>query len=119
MATFNKTFLSGSTYGRPISITATAPNSPQTIHVTGTSTSVIDEVWLWVANSGSNTNVTIKWGNNDNYEVIETAVVADSGLYLVVPGLIASGNGTTGFTIAAWAGSPYQAAVFGYVNRIS
>ncbi len=49
MATFSKIKLSGSTNGRGIAVAATSTLGT-TIHATGTSASVLDEVWLYAAN---------------------------------------------------------------------
>ena len=64
MATFTKTLLSGSTQGKAIKIAATTSGSAgTTIHATGTSASIQDEVWLYAYNSAATATVlTIQWG---------------------------------------------------------
>jgi len=50
MATFTKALLSGSTQGKGIKVVATA-STGTTIHTTGTSSTTVDEVWLYAYNS--------------------------------------------------------------------
>jgi hypothetical protein len=61
-AKFTEHLLSGSTNGKPILIAATA--TPGTIiHTADSGADVIDNVYLWVANTtGSNVDLTIEWG---------------------------------------------------------
>jgi hypothetical protein len=120
MATFSKVKLSGSTNGRGIKVAATA-TAGTTIHATGTSSSILDEVWLYAYNSDTATiALTIEWGGvsapDDN---IKLSIPATSGLTLVVPGLILSGTGSVASTIAAFAGTANKIVITGYVNRIS
>ena len=62
MATFSKVLLSGSTQGKAIKVAATT-STGTTIHATGTSSSVIDEVWLYAYNSSASAVVlTIQYG---------------------------------------------------------
>jgi hypothetical protein len=120
MATFSKVKLSGSTNGRGILVAATA-SAGTTIHATGTSSSILDELWLYAYNSDTAAIVlTIEWGGttapNDN---IKLSIPATSGLTLVVPGLILSGTGAAASTVAAFAGTTNKIVITGYVNRIS
>jgi hypothetical protein len=120
MATFSKVKLSGSTNGRGIKVAATA-TAGTTIHATGTSSSILDEIWLYAYNSDSAAIVlTIEFGGvsapDDN---IKLSIPATSGLTLVVPGLILSGTGSVASTVAAFAGTANKIVITGYVNRIS
>ena len=121
MATFSKVPLSGGAGGKGIKVAATA-GTGTTIHTTSISTSVMDEVWLYCMNSnGSNTNrkLTVQYGGTtDPDELIEISVTAESGLILVVPGLILHGDGTTGRTITAIGSVANELIIYGYVNRI-
>jgi len=122
MATFTKVVLSGSTNGKAIKVAATTSGSAgTTIHATGTSSSIIDEVWLYAYNSSSAAIVlTIQWGGVtavDNETKI--SIPATTGLTLVIPGLIITGTGSAANTIAAYAGTTNVVTVSGYVNRIS
>jgi hypothetical protein len=122
MATFTKVLLSGSTQGKSIKIAATTSGSNgTTLHATGTSSSVIDEIWLYAYNSSSSAVVlTIQWGAitavDNEYKL---SIPPTSGLTLVVPGLILTGDGTTATTTRAYAGTTNVITVSGYVNRIS
>jgi hypothetical protein len=122
MATFTKELLSGSTQGKAIKIAATTAGSAgTTIHATGTSAAIDDEVWLYAYNSSSNGVVlTIQWGGVTAVDnEIKLTIPATSGLTLVVPGLIITGTGSAANTIAAYAGTTNVITVSGYVNRIS
>jgi len=122
MATFTKVLLSGSSQGKAIKIAATTSGSNgTTLHATGTSSSVIDELWLYAYNSSSSAVVlTIQWGGitavDNEYKL---SIPATSGLTLVVPGLILTGDGTTATTTRAYAGTTNVITISGYVNRIS
>ena len=122
MATFTKVLLSGSSQGKAIKIAATTSGSNgTTLHATGTSSSVIDELWLYAYNSTSAAvGLTIQWGGitavDNEYKL---SIPATSGLTLVVPGLILTGDGTTATTTRAYAGTTNVITISGYVNRIS
>lgn len=120
MASFSKEILSGSTGGRLIKVVATA-SSGTTIHATGTSSSVTDEVWLWAVNSStSNVKLTIQYGDTTSPDdEIEFTVPAESGLYLIVPGLVLRGTGAAARTVRAFAGTANVINIGGYVNRIA
>ena len=120
MATFTKVALSGSTQGRAVKVVATA-SSGTTIHATGTSSSIIDEVWLYAYNSSSdNILLTIQYGGTSTPDDdIKITLPSQSGLTLVVPGLILTGTGAAANTIRAYAGTANVIMISGYVNRIS
>jgi len=120
MATFTKVILSGSTNGKAIKVAATA-STGTTIHATGTSSSIIDEVWLYAYNSSSAAVIlTIQWGGVTAVDnETKLSIPATSGLTLVIPGLILTGTGSAANTIAAYAGTTNVVTVSGYVNRIS
>jgi len=122
MATFEKVLLSGSTQGKAIKVAATTSGSAgTTIHATGTSSSIIDEVWLYAYNSSSAAVVlTVQWGGVTAVDnETKLSIPATSGLTLVIPGLIVTGTGSAANTIAAYAATTNVVTVSGYVNRIS
>lgn len=120
MATFSKEILSGSTQGRGILVAATA-TAGTTIHATGTSTAIEDEVWLYAVNSSTNSvKLTIEFGGTTSpNDLIEFTVLPEDGLYLIVPGLILTGTGSAANTVRAFAGTASVISIFGYVNRIT
>jgi hypothetical protein len=120
MATFSKQLLSGSTGGRLIKVAATATPGT-TIHATGTSATIIDEVWLYAVNSDStDRKLTIEFGGTSSPDdLIEFTVKAESGLYLIVPGLILTGDGSSARTISAFCATTNVVMVGGFVNRIT
>ena len=120
MATFAKVKLSGSTDGKAIKVSATS-STGTTIHATGTSASIIDEVWLYAYNSSSGpVSLTIQYGGTTAVDNdIKIDIPPTSGLTLVVPGLILTGTGAAANTVYAYAGTTNVITISGYVNRIS
>jgi hypothetical protein len=120
MATFSKEKLSGSTQGKAIKVAATA-SVGTTIHATGTSATIQDEIWLYAYNSSAAAVVlTIQFGGTTAVDNdIKLSIPATSGLTLVVPGLILTGTGSAANTVAAYAGTTNVITISGYVNRIT
>jgi hypothetical protein len=120
MATFTKVPFSAQTDGQPIKVVATA-STGTTIHTTGTSASIFDEVWLYAYNSSTGPIVlTVQYGGTATPDdEIKITIPSQSGLTLVVPGLILAGTGAAGNTVAAYAGTANVVTVSGYINRIS
>jgi hypothetical protein len=122
MATFSKVLLSGSTQGKSIKIAATTSGSAgTTIHATGTSSTIEDEVWLYAYNSSASAvQLTIQWGGVTAVDnEVKLSIPSVSGLTLVIPGLILTGTGSAANTIAAYAATTNVITVTGYVNRIT
>ena len=119
MATFSKQTLSASTDGRQIKVAATA-TAGTLIHTGSTSTSVIDEIWLYAVNtSGTDVKLTVEYGGvSSPDDHIEYTVKAENGLYLIVPGLLLKGNATA-LLLRAFAGTANVICLSGYVNRIT
>ena len=114
MATYTKHILSGSTDGKGILITS--GSTPGTIIHTADETA-LDEIWLYAVNSSANDiKLTIEWGEatapNGN---IEANIPGESGLVLIVPGLIL----TNSLTVAAFAATINVIIIHGFVNRIT
>ena len=120
MATFSKVLLSGSTGGRLIKVAATATTGT-TIHATGTSATIEDEIWLYAVNSDTTARkLTIEFGGTTAPDdLIELTVAAESGLVLVVPGLVLVGTGCAARTVTAFAATANVISIGGYVNRIT
>jgi hypothetical protein len=119
MATFTKNHLSGSTDGRMIKVAATA-TAGTTIHTGPTNTAHFHEVWLYAVNSDTTARkLTIEWGNTSSPDdLIEVTIAAESGLVLVVPGLVLQGNATA-LVVRAFAATANVINIAGYVNEIS
>ena len=119
MATFSKEKLSASTDGRAVLAVATA--TPGTlVHTGSTTVATLHEVWLYAVNtSATAVKLTIEWGGvtapNDH---IEFTVPAESGLYLIVPGLLIKGNATA-LLVRAFAATASVISIHGYVNVIA
>lgn len=119
MATFSKLTLSGSIDGRSIKVAATG--TPGTLIHTGSSTvTTYDEIWLYAMNTDTtNRKLTVEWGGTSAPDdLIEVTVTAESGLFLVAPGLLIKGNATP-LVVRAFAASANVLTIHGYVNRIT
>ena len=119
MATFSKIALSGSTDGKMIQVGATS--SPgTTIHTGSTTATTYDEIWLYAVNSDTTARkLTIEWGGTSSpSDLIEFTVAAESGLYLITPGLVIKGNATA-LVVRAFCASASVVNIAGYVNRIT
>lgn len=121
MATYTKQFLSESISGKAVNITATGANTTL-IHTTPSSSSSMDEVWLYATNATTSDIMfnLLYGGTNFTTDILfEGVIEAYGGNVLICPGLIAKGNGTTGFSIHGNSSVASGINVFGYVNRIS
>jgi len=120
MATFTKTLLSGSTQGKGIKVAATS-SAGTTIHATGTSSSIIDEAWLYAYNGHTSAVLlTVQMGGTATPDDdIKVSIPAQSGLVLVAPGLTLTGTGAAANTIRAYAATTNVITIHGYVNRIA
>lgn len=80
----------------------------------------MDEVWIYAQNyDTSSRKLTIQWGGvTAGTHEIEFTVPAESGLSLMVPGLVMQGN-STAKVISAYAATAAAIVVYGYVNRIA
>lgn len=119
MATYSKQALSGATTGVPIAVAATS-STGTTIHATGTSSTTIDEIWLYATNTSTAAVVlTIQYGGTATLNQIQQTIPANSGLTLIVPGLILTGTGAAANTVYAYAGTTNVVNISGYVNRVA
>jgi len=121
MATYSKEVLSGGAAdGTGIGL-AVDSGTFTTIHTTTTTVSTLDEIWLYAQNTHSaDLKVTLKFGGvTDPDDLIEYTVTAESGLVLLVPGLILQGKASTGLILLGAAATGSEVTVFGYVNRIT
>ncbi len=110
---------SASTSGKGILIVATS-TAGTNIHVTGSTATIIDEMWMWFQNSHTaDVLLTVEFGGvtSPGFTIIQT-IPFKSGLVLVVPGLPMVQTGGA-LTIAAFAGTTNVISAFGFVNRIS
>jgi len=119
MATFNKAKLSGSTDGLAIKVTGTSTAATVTVHtaVAGTTAGVFDEIWLYANNtSASAVKLTLEWGTATAADGnIELTIAGESGLVLIVPGLILQNSKV----VKAFAGTADVILLTGYVNAIT
>src|SRR5260221_9727319 len=111
---------SASTQGQGIKVSATA-TAGTLIHTTGTSATLIDEVWLWAFNSDTaDRTLTIEFGGATAPDQnIVVTIPFKSGLVLVVPGLPLLGSGSVALTVKAFASAANVVTISGFVNRIT
>jgi len=116
MATFTKQKLSGSTDGKGILVSSNTGGSGVTLHTTVAGTTDFDEVWIYAYNSDSSSvNVTVEFGGTTSpNNVIAQSVPAQSGLYLLVPGLPLQ----NGSVVSVYASKVNVVSMYGFVNRI-
>ena len=119
MGTISKQILSGSSQGKPIQVSATG-SSGTAIHTTPTSSTVIDEIWLYATNNDTiQRNLTIEYGATGSASEISVAIPSKSGLSLVLTGLILTGDGVNSSNVTAYASATNVISLMGYVNRIT
>jgi len=120
MATYTKTLLSGSSQGQPITVVQTA-STGTTIHATGTSSTTIDEVWLYANNTSSSpVLLTVQFGGTATPQNAKPITLApQSGDVLIVAGLPLTGTGSVATTVYAYAATASVITISGYVNRIA
>ena len=119
MATFSKIALSGSTDGRMIKVAATA-TAGTTLHTGSATATTFEEIWLYAVNSSvSSVKLTIEWGGvSSPDDLIESTILAESGLVLISPGLVIKGNAAA-LLVRAFAATANVINIAGYVNRIT
>ena len=122
MATFSKLALqpagtTGTGLGVKVAATATAGTA---VHTASTTATTIDEIWLYAVNSSTSAvKLTVEWGEATAPDGnIELSVAAESGLVLVVPGLLIKGNATP-LVVKAFAATANVILIHGYVNQIT
>lgn len=114
MATYSKVVLTGSTNGRSIKVSATA--TPGTTIHTAHSTS-LDEIWVYAQNTDTtDRKVTVEFGGTTSPDdTFEVTIPAESGLILIVPGLIL----TNSLVLKVFAATANVIIINGFVNRIT
>ena len=114
MATFSKIRLSGGTDGRNIKVveTSTPGTTIHTAHATS-----LDEIWIWAVNSDStDRKLTIEFGGTTSPDdLVEQTIPAESGLILVIPGIML----TNSTVVKAFAATANVILINGHVNRIT
>ena len=119
MPTFAKNKLSGSTDGKAIKVTGTSTGATVTVHtaVAGTTVGTFDEIWVYANNTSSTSSkLTLEWGTATAADGnIEVSIAGESGLVLVIPGLILQ----NGMVVKAFADAANVLLLTGYVNGIT
>lgn len=118
VATFSKENLSGSTGGKGIAVAATS--SPgTTIHTASTTLTTTHELWMYASNTGTAAvYLTIQFGNTTSSDATTVYIEPNTGLQLIVPGLILEGAASA-YVVRAYATTTNVVNIFGYVNVIA
>jgi hypothetical protein len=107
-------FLSASTSGRPISITAITSGTANTIHTSITGVAQKDELFLYANNTGAtNAKLFLYQGAVNENNVIQSLITAQDGLSLICPGLVLN----SGNAVSAYSDSAGFIRIAGYVQR--
>ena len=115
MSTYTHTLLSGSTDGLPIKVTGTNAGGAVTVHTADASAN--DEVWLWAQNlDGTDRLLTLGYADLTDPDdlLLEETISAQSGLFIVVPGIPI----TNSLVLKAFAAAAGVIMLSGHVNRI-
>lgn len=112
--TYQKIFLSGSTSGKPINITATTSASTTTLHTAHASNT--DEVWLKAFNTSATTQqLTLCLGGTASHEQLTIAI---PGNFIGEVPVLMGQPFTGSVVISAYASTTSVVSVYGFVNRI-
>lgn len=115
-AVYSKQKLSASTDGQMITVTGTASGAGTRIHTAQSSTTNFDEIWIYATNINvASVNLTIEWGTTGSTNEIKLSIPSQSGLTLIIPGLVLQNSAT----VNAYASVASTILLSGYVNRIS
>tara|TARA_R100001163_G_scaffold65409_3_gene62476 strand:+ start:811 stop:1167 length:357 start_codon:yes stop_codon:yes gene_type:complete len=113
--TFSKALLSGSTQGKPISVTGANSGAAVTVHTAVAGTTHFDEVYVYATNvHTAAVTLTIEFGGTDENEHI-MANINPNETVLVIPGLPIH----NGLAVKAFASVADEINVAGYVNKIT
>lgn len=117
MATYSKHIISGSTAGAPIAISASAASTANALHVCGTGTTTIDEVWIQMFNTATvDYLITVNLGGTTTNDQMYYTVPGRSGPYQILAGHCIHSAATIG---AFGTAGNLAVKAIGYVNRIS
>lgn len=117
MASYDKKCISGAANGKAVKVAATG-STGTTIHTAPAGTTSIDEIWLWAVNSSATVpqKLTLEWGETSAPDGnIEQTIPCESGLVLVVPGLLLQNS----LLVTAFSTDANIVTIRGFVNRIT
>jgi hypothetical protein len=117
MASYTKNKLSGSTNGKAVRVSGTSTGTAVTVHQAVTGTANWDEIWVYANNtSATAAKLTLEWGTTTAIDGnIELTVSAESGLVLVIPGIILQNS----LLVRAFAATADVILLTGYVHNIT
>lgn len=118
MALSSPTFSGSAGGGRPVKIAATSTPGT-TIHDTGTSSTIQDEIWAWAFNTDTtDRKLTVEFGGTTSPDdTIEMTIPAESGLVPILVGNRLSGTGGAARSVKAFAATANVIGVIANINR--
>jgi hypothetical protein len=115
MTSIAKIVPSGSTNGKPIKVVATA-STGTTFHTTGSGTSVLDEVHMYLSNtSTSDVIATVEFGGTTSPDNLLKFTVPASETICAIPGLILCNS----LVVTVFAATGNVLTMSGFINRIT
>jgi hypothetical protein len=121
MATYTKEKLSGADSKNTPIDTGSGSFTWVTVHQSGTSTTVLDEVWLWISNSDNSASADISLRAHDGLSgpTFYNVTIPPSTTVLALGGFPISGDGSNAQRIQVFAVGDGSTWAYGYVNRIT
>ena len=117
MTTYSKHIISGSTAGSPVAISASAASTANALHVCGTGTTTLDEVYIQMFNTATvDYLITVNLGGTTSNDQLYYTVPGQSGPYQIMAGHPIHSAATIG---AFGTAGNLGVKAIGYVNRIS
>lgn len=116
MATIVRNHLGGSTDGHSLKI-AVDSGTYTTVHTVTTTTADFEEIWIWLANVGTATEVvTFQIGHDTDVENRIVVSVPAESVVLAIPGITLQGAST--YYIKAGASTADKITAWGHINLI-
>ena len=113
MATYTKQFLSASSLGKPIEISAVA--SPGTTIHEATATGNFDEIHLYAWNQGTASMIlNLEWGGTASANRLQMTITPNDFPYLVAPGWPIGSTDA----VKAYGTATGRLFICGYANRV-
>ena len=115
MATYSRALFSGSTNGRPVSLSLSTNTT--TVCTVGTSTSAFSEIYLWANNITANpVTMTLQFGTATSDRICQDlSIPANSPPIPIVTGQNVNG----GVSLSGYASAASAINVQGYINLIA
>ena len=116
MATISRNHLSGATNGHTL-LLAIDSGAYTTVHTPTTTTADFEEIWIWLANVTTSTQiVTFQIGHDTNVNNRIVVQVPAESVILALPGITLQGAST--YTVKAASSAANSITAWGHINLI-